>query len=192
MASFAARALRAASKAERARTAVLRAPMTQPTTLKLDTSSTIARHRKPSCVVTQVMSATHRRLGSQASKRRSKLSGTGCALRAARVVPLGRGQGGLALAAVELCLPEPAPQRVHRDLEFLGDLTRPASARQGQIHDSLAELLGMCLDMSFARRWSPPETPPLDCRTHRHGARSKWLRRHFSPCCGRACSRSRQ
>ena len=36
--------------------------------------------------------------------------------------------------------------------------------------------------MSFAHRWGPPETPPLECRPSRHDARSKCprKRRHFT------------
>ena len=40
-----------------------------------------------------------------------------------KLFAIGRGRAVLALAAVELCLPDPAPHRVHRDLELLGDLT---------------------------------------------------------------------
>ena len=39
--------------------AVWRALMAQPTTLRLNTSSTVARYRNPSTVGTYVMSATH-------------------------------------------------------------------------------------------------------------------------------------
>ena len=55
----AARTCRAMPSTERTKAAVCRAPMVQPTTLRLHTSITVARHRKPSYVGTYVMFATH-------------------------------------------------------------------------------------------------------------------------------------
>ena len=61
-----ARVSTAIASAELTSAAVWRALMAQPTTLRLNTSSTVAKYTNPSAVGTYVMSATHSRLGSSA------------------------------------------------------------------------------------------------------------------------------
>ena len=68
----------AIASAELTSTAVLRALMAQPTTLRLNTSSTVAKYTNPSAVGTYTMSATHSRLGSSA--RNSRLQRNASAL----------------------------------------------------------------------------------------------------------------
>ena len=82
----AARAVTAISSADCTRSTVCRALMAQPTTFRLNTSSTVARYTNPSSVGTYVMSATHKRFGSEASKRRWTRSGATVACGSLRVV----------------------------------------------------------------------------------------------------------
>ena len=59
----AARAVTAIPSADCTRATVWRALMAQPTTFRLNTSSTVAKYTNPSSVGTYVMSATHKRFG---------------------------------------------------------------------------------------------------------------------------------
>ena len=82
----AARVCRAISSAARTSSTVWRALMAQPTTLRLNTSSTVVKYKNPSWVGTYVRSATHGRFGSSAWNRRWTRSGATAARRRACVV----------------------------------------------------------------------------------------------------------